>query len=90
MIYLHSLALQASSYKLRFSVNEESAVDMIVKNRKTELKSIAYFRKKFTIEDVMNLEYEIGSLRNLMIPKTIVSAIAVIVVSEEDAKRNAK
>jgi|GEM_PF-3160867 hypothetical protein len=36
----------------------------------------------------MNLEYEIGPFRSLMIPKPI--AVAVIVVSEEVAKRDAK
>jgi acetyl-CoA C-acetyltransferase len=91
MTYLHSLALQASSYKLKFNVNEESAAAVVVKNRENGSKNPrAYLKRKITVEEVMNSEYEIWPLRSLMIPKPIAGAVAIILASEEVARRYAK
>lgn len=86
--YLHGLALQAASYKLKYNIEEEYAAKIISKNRNNGLKNpTAYIKAKISEKEVLDSECVIWPLREKMISETIAGAVSVIIASEDVARR---
>lgn len=88
MNYLLGLALQASSYKHMFDVKEEYAALIAEKNRDYGSRNPrAFLRSKITCDDVLNSDYVIWPLRELMISPIAAGAVSVVLASEHVARR---
>lgn len=86
--FLHTLALQASAYKLRYKVNDEYAAKAIVKNRNNGISNPrAYLKSKVGLKEILESETVIWPLKDMMIPKSIAGAISIVIANEDVAKR---
>jgi acetyl-CoA C-acetyltransferase len=88
MNYLTSLAMQASSYKSNFRIDEEYAAKIVENNRSNASKNPrAFLKEKVSIDEVLKSEYIIWPLRELMLPKLISGSVSLIIATEDIAKR---
>jgi|ECHnycMinimDraft_1075156.scaffolds.fasta_scaffold00437_4 acetyl-CoA C-acetyltransferase len=91
LTFLHSLALQASSYKLRYKVNDEYAAKAVVKNRNNGANNPrAYLKSKVEIKEVLDSKTVIWPLKESMIPNFIAGAVTIIIAEEDIARRYSK
>lgn len=83
--------IQAMSYTRKYGITEEQAAKVTVKNRANGMNNEnAHLRKKVDIGEVLNSRYISIPLRELNLPPHSDGACAIVVASEEMAKKSGK
>lgn len=86
--HLVSLALQANAYLQRYSISEEQAAAVVVKNRGNGAANPrAHVRSAVTAEEVIASDRVCYPLNALHCPPQTVGGVAVILASEDAARR---
>ena len=81
-------ALQANSYMNKYGIKEEDIAQVSVKNLKNAIKNPAAVRKgDYTVNDILNSKILYSPLRELTIYPQTDGAAAVVLMSEEKAKK---
>lgn len=83
--------IQAMSYTRKFGITEEQAAKVTVKNRANAMNNEnAHLRKKVDIGEVLNSGYVSIPLRSLNLPPYSDGACAIVVTTEERAKKSGR
>ncbi len=86
--HLVSLALQANAYVQRYGVSEEQAAKVAVKNRGNGAANPrAHLRSPVSVEETLSSDPVCYPLRELHCPPQSVGGVAVILASEDAARR---
>ncbi len=83
--------VQAMSYMRRYGITEEQAAKVTVKNRANAVNNEnAHLREKVGIDEVLNSGYVSLPLRRLNLPPYSDGACAIVVTTEEKAKKSGR
>ncbi len=86
--FLVAAALQARAYMQRYNVTSEQLAQVVVKNRaNAALNQFAQLRQPVSVEEVMNSDLVADPLRSLDIKPTSDGACAILLASEDRAKK---
>ncbi|MFX1494701.1 MAG: thiolase family protein, partial [Promethearchaeota archaeon] len=85
---ISSAGLMANMYKTKYGFTEEQAANVVVKNRKNALNNpYAHLRKEVTLDEVLNSPMMAYPLKELEFPPFSDGAVAMLLTTEELAKR---
>jgi acetyl-CoA C-acetyltransferase len=86
--YLTSLAIQANAYAQRYSVGQEAAAKVVVKNRANGARNpYSHLKAPVTLEEVLGSGPVAYPLRTLDCPPESVGGVALILATEEAVRR---
>jgi len=86
--HITSLAMQASVYAHRYGVGQEAAAEVVVKNRANGARNpYAHLQTPVTTDEVLNSGWVASPLHALDCPPESVGGVAMILATEEGAKR---
>ena len=86
--WISAHAIQVQSYMNKWGITEEQAAKVTVKNRSNALNNeTAHLRSKVTMDEVMQSKYKCWPLRELNLPPHSDGACALVLTTEEKAKK---